>query len=134
MLRIRQPSSGFLSWLSSGLVLFIADLLHPVDGLAVERFLNGDVRHGRGRCGAVPVFLARRKPDDVARVYFLDRAALALRPTATGGNNQGLAQRVGVPGRASTRLERDACAGRAPDSARADRRVVSGIGSEHSVI
>src|SRR6266566_9842624 len=36
----------------SGLVLFVADLFHPVGGLAVELFLNGDVRHGRGCRGA----------------------------------------------------------------------------------
>ena len=35
---------GFLvAW--SGLILFVADLFHPVDGLAVELFLDGDVRH-----------------------------------------------------------------------------------------
>src|SRR6266550_9251344 len=39
---------GFLSFApSSALVLFFADLFHPVAGLAVELFLNGDVRHGR---------------------------------------------------------------------------------------
>src|SRR6266699_3110125 len=32
----------------SGLVLFVADLFHPIGGLAIETFLNGDVRHGRG--------------------------------------------------------------------------------------
>ena len=38
-LRARPPSDP---------VLFVADLFHPVDDLAVERFLNGDMRHGRG--------------------------------------------------------------------------------------
>jgi hypothetical protein len=47
--------------------LFVADLFQPVDGLAVELFLNGDVGHGRGGRGAMPVLLARRDPDHVAR-------------------------------------------------------------------
>src|SRR5207302_10627174 len=49
---------GVSSWCST--VLLVADLLHPVDGLAVELFHNGDVRHGRGRRGAVPMFLSFR--------------------------------------------------------------------------
>src|SRR5579859_1022789 len=32
-------------------VLLVADLFHPVDNLAVEPFLNRDVRHGSGRRG-----------------------------------------------------------------------------------
>src|SRR6266581_5356170 len=51
--------------LRSALVLFVADLFHPVGGLAVEAFLNGDVRHGRGCRGAMPMFLTRREPDHV---------------------------------------------------------------------
>ena len=48
-------------------VLLVADVLHPVDDLAVLRFLNGDMRHRIDRRGAVPMFFAGRKPDDVAR-------------------------------------------------------------------
>ena len=40
-------------------VLLVADLFHPVDNLAVELFLNGDVRHGSGRRGPVSALLAR---------------------------------------------------------------------------
>ena len=29
-------------------ILFVADLFHPIDHLAVERFLNGDVSHCGG--------------------------------------------------------------------------------------
>ena len=64
---------------ASRLILFVADLFHPVHGFAVELFLNGDVRHGRGGRRAVPVFLARRKPDHVARPDFFNRPAPALR-------------------------------------------------------
>ena len=44
--------------------------------LAVERLRNGDVGHrGRRRC-AMPMLLARRKPDDIAGPDLLDRPAL----------------------------------------------------------
>src|SRR5438128_353486 len=36
-------------------VLLVRDVLQPVDRLAVERFVDGDVLHGGGRGGAVPV-------------------------------------------------------------------------------
>src|SRR2546421_9179402 len=39
----------------SGQVLFVTDLLHPIDGLAVELFLNSNVRHGCGWRGTVPM-------------------------------------------------------------------------------
>ena len=74
-------------------VLFVADLFHPVNGLAVKLFLNGNVRHGSGWRRAVPVLFARRKPNHVAGMNFLGWAAFALHPTATGGDQQGLAQR-----------------------------------------
>ena len=61
-------------------VLRVADLLHPIDDLVVELFLDGDVGHGRGWRGAVPVLLAGREPDDVARADFLHRSAFALHP------------------------------------------------------
>jgi hypothetical protein len=64
------------------LILFVADLFHPVDNLTVELFLNGDVRHGRSWCGSVPVFLAEREPDHITRPDLLDRSAFALDPTA----------------------------------------------------
>src|SRR5438876_2688985 len=47
-------------------ILFVADFLQPVDRLAVEPFLNRDVRHGGGWRSAVPMLLARRDPDHIA--------------------------------------------------------------------
>src|SRR6266481_6958873 len=41
--------------LPSATVLLVADLFHPIDILAVERFRNGDMRHRGCRCRAVPV-------------------------------------------------------------------------------
>src|SRR5438132_4051148 len=77
---------------SSLAVLFVADFFHPVHDLAVECFLNGDMRHGCGGRRTMPMLFARRKPDHVAGVYLLDRASLALHPTATGGDDQRLAE------------------------------------------
>src|SRR5438876_10468961 len=78
----------------SGLILFVADLFHPVGGLAVELFLNGDVRHGRSWRSAMPVFLSRRNPDHVSRTDFLDWTGPASYPTAASRHDHGLAQRV----------------------------------------
>src|SRR5215204_6977682 len=89
----------------SGLVLFVGYLLHSVDGLAVEYLLNSDVRHRRGRRGAVPVFLIGLEPDHVSRVDFLDRAALALYQAAACRDDKDLAKWMGVPCRASAGLE-----------------------------
>src|SRR5258708_37533126 len=47
-------------------VLFVTDLLHPVHHLPFKCFLNGDMRHGRGRRSPVPVLFAGREPDYIA--------------------------------------------------------------------
>src|SRR5437879_4124749 len=94
----------------SPVVLVVADLFHPVDGLPVDLFLNGDVRHSRGWSSTVPMLLARWEPDDIAGVDLLNRTTLTLDPTAAGCDNEDLTQRMGVPRVASTRLERNASA------------------------
>jgi hypothetical protein len=66
------------------------------------------MRHGRSGCGAVPMFFAWREPDHIAGMNFFHRPAFALDPTATGGNDQRLPQRMRVPGGARARLECDA--------------------------
>ena len=73
--------------------------------------------------GAVPVLLAGREPDDVAGADLLDRPALALHPAAAGGDDQRLAERVGVPGRPRARLEGDQRAGNPGRVGRAEQRV-----------
>src|SRR5215212_2399267 len=77
----------------SGPVLLVAHVLHPLDRLAVERLLDGDVRHRRGRRRAVPVLLAGLEPDHVARADLLDRAALALGQARAEGDDERLPQR-----------------------------------------
>ena len=86
-------------------------MFHPVDGLAVESFLNGDVGHGGVGSGAVPMLLSGREPDYVAGVNLFDGAAFVLRPSAACGDDERLAQRVAVPCSPRAGLEGDAGAG-----------------------
>ena len=53
-------------------------------------------------------FSPGREPDHVAGPDLLDRAALALRPAAAGGDDQRLPERMRVPCGARARLEGDA--------------------------
>ena len=92
----------------SGLVLFITDLLHPIDDFAIKLFLDGEVGHGGGGGCAVPMFFAGRKPDDVAGLDVLDGAAPALGEAGAGGDDEGLAEGMGVPGGAGAGLKGDA--------------------------
>ena len=93
--------------LRSAAVLLVADLFHPVDVLAVERFRDSDMRHRGRRCRAVPMLLARWKPDYIAGTDFFDRSALALRPAKAGRDDEGLTERMGVPRGAGAGLEGD---------------------------
>src|SRR6266704_2278450 len=78
-------------------VLLVRDLLHPVDDLAVERFLNGDMGHAGGRHRAVPMLFTRRARDHVTRSNHSDRSAPALHQSTPRRNDQGLTQRMRVP-------------------------------------
>ena len=96
----------------------VGDVLHPVDRLAVEGLLDGDMGHGGRWRGAVPVLLARREPDDVAWTDFLDRPAVSLdRPnpavTINVWPSGWVCQAVLAPGSNVTRARR-----RAPAPAR----------------
>ena len=57
------------------------------------------------------MLLTRRKPDHVTGPNLLDRPAPALRAAAAGGHDQGLAERVRVPGGPGAGLERDSGTG-----------------------
>src|SRR5207249_1181551 len=108
---------------NSELVLFVADFFHPIDRLAVQRFLNGDMRH-RGRRGrTVPMLLVRRKPDHIAGANFLDRFAPTLRPSKTRRDDQRLTEWMCMPRSTGTRLERDACAPNTCGFGRFEQRV-----------
>src|SRR5437016_13300480 len=71
----------------------------------------------------MPVLLARRAPDDVARSNHVDRATPGLHEPAAGRDDQGLTQRMGVPCGPGAWLERDAGAGRARRIGRLESRV-----------
>src|SRR5918911_5166765 len=92
----------------SGLIFLVADMFHPVSGFAVGLLHNRDVCHASGRGGAMPMFFSGCKPNHIPRSDLADRAAPALRLSAASGHDQGLPQRMTMPGRPSTGLERDA--------------------------
>ena len=72
---------------ASQLILFVADVLHPIDNLAVQSFLNGDVSHSRGRCSPVPMLLPRREPNHISGTNFLDLTTFPLNPPAACRDN-----------------------------------------------
>jgi len=82
-------------------------VFQPVHGFAVEGFGDGDVGEGGGGSGAVPVFFAWREPDDVAGVDGFHGAAGALNAAGTGGDDEGLAEGMGMPGGAGAGFKGD---------------------------
>src|SRR2546427_12982474 len=86
-----------LSLIARPLVLLVGDLLHPIDDLPVELFLDGDVRHGRGGRCAMPMLFTRRARDHIAGPDDLDRAAPALHEAAAGRDDERLTERMRVP-------------------------------------
>src|SRR4051812_6859060 len=104
-------------------VLIVGDLLEPLDGFAVERLLNREVRHRHRRRGAVPVLLVGADGDDVARPDLFDRFAPALVQPAAGGDDQRLPERMRVPVAAGAGLERDVRAAGARRRVRLKQRI-----------
>ena len=80
---------------------------------------------GHGGCGrrAVPMFFAGREPDDVAGTNFFDGTAFALGPTEAGGDDDGLAEGMRVPGGAGAGFEGDNCGGGASGRLRLEERI-----------
>jgi hypothetical protein len=60
------------------MVLFVADLLHPIDDLPIELFLNGDTRRGRCRRRAMPVLFPSREPHHITREDRVEICRLAI--------------------------------------------------------
>src|SRR5947199_9340899 len=85
---------GYFLKTSFGLILFVADLFHPVGGLAVELFLDGDVSHGRGWRGTEAMFPPRREPDHVTPPDLIDRPQ-SLYPYAASRPEQARAKSAG---------------------------------------
>jgi hypothetical protein len=86
-------------------VLFVSDLFHPIDDLAVELVLNRNMHHGSSRRSPVPVLLAGREPDHIARADLFDRSAFTLGPAAARRDDKRLPERVRMPSRARAGLE-----------------------------
>src|ERR1017187_4410287 len=68
----KQSGAPRRASVGSGSVLLVGHLLHPIDGFAIEFFLDGNMGHSRGLRRPVPMFLPRRKPDHVAGPDLLD--------------------------------------------------------------
>jgi hypothetical protein len=88
-------------------VLLVSHVFHPVNDPAFKLFLNGDVHHGRSWRGSMPMLFAGRNPDHVAGTDLLNWAAPALHPAATVSHDEGLAERVRMPGGPRAWLEGD---------------------------
>src|ERR1700730_16303885 len=88
-----------------GVVLFVRNFLEPGDVGAVEGLLQRDVHHRGVGTGAVPVLFPWCDPDRVAGTDLPHRAAPERNPTHAGHDAQGLAERMGMPGRARPRFE-----------------------------
>src|SRR3954469_18681064 len=108
---------------SASFVLLVGYVFQPVDRLAIELLLHGDVRHRGGRRRAMPVLFTRRKPDDVTRSDLLDRSTPALGASGTGGDDQRLPERMRVPRGARAGLERHGRAGGASRSRSLKQRI-----------
>ena len=59
----------------------------------------------------MPMLFPGRKPDHIPRPNLFDGAAVKLGPSRSRSHDERLPQRMGVPGCACSRLERDARAG-----------------------
>src|SRR4051812_39744154 len=91
-------SFGFgRAWSKSLAILLISNMFHPVDDFAVLLLLNGNVRHGRGRCAPVPVLLIGREPDHVTGPDLFDGSGPALHPATTSRDEESLTQRMRMP-------------------------------------
>jgi hypothetical protein len=94
-------------------VLLVADVLHPFDGLTVQRLLNGDMGHCRRGLRPMPMFFTGREPNNIAWANFLDWTSPTLHPSTPAGDNQSLSEWMRMPCSPCTRLEGDAITGRA---------------------
>ncbi len=77
------------------LILLVAQVFLPPHSLALHRFLNGEVRHGRRQGGPMQVLLVRLNSHHVTGMNFLDGAALPLHAPDTCLHEQNLLERMG---------------------------------------
>src|SRR3954451_8387146 len=92
--------------LRSPRVLFVGDLLHPVDVLAVDNLGNGEMAHAGFVSGAMPVLYARRDPNDVSGLDLALRLIPFLHPAGSERDDQHLPRWMGMPSGARAGFER----------------------------
>lgn len=107
------------------LIFLIAYLFQPFNCFSVKLLLDGNVCHGCCWSGAVPVLFARREPNHITGMDFLNRAALSLCQTTPGSNYQGLAKWVSVPGSTGFGFKCNDCANCASRGICLEKRVYS---------
>src|SRR5581483_6742885 len=98
-------------------------MFHPCYGGTVEFFLYGDMAHGRSCCSAMPVLFVWFEINHIAGMYFFLCTAIALHPAAARRYDQRLAERMGMPGGARTRLKSNQCHSHAGRFGRTVKRV-----------
>src|SRR2546430_3448136 len=114
------------------LVLFAAHLFHPAHDLPVEFLLDGEVRQRAVWRGTVPMFLSGRTRDHIPGMNLFDGTSPALHEATTRRHDERLTQRMGVPGRAGSRLERDVRTLRATRSGCLEQRLDTHLSGEPS--
>src|SRR5215217_8512185 len=101
--KIRIPRTSettpniFLLLVFMGPILLVADMFHPVCALTIGLFHDGNVGHGCGWGGAMPMLLPRGEPNHVPRTNRLDRTSPALCQSETSRHDQSLSQWMTVP-------------------------------------
>jgi hypothetical protein len=87
------------------MVLFIADLFHPISRLPIELFLDGYMSHGCSCSCAMPMLFTWWNPDYITWMDFFFGTIPALDPTASICYNQSLTKRMSMPCSTGTRLK-----------------------------
>src|SRR5512146_2713433 len=89
-------------------ILLVSDVLHPRNGRAVQRFLDGDVGHGSAVSRSMPVSVVRRAPNHVASADLDALLVFALGPPDASSDDKCLPERMAVPGSSRAWLKRHA--------------------------
>src|SRR6266540_2886227 len=84
-------------------------MFHPIGGLAVLLFHNGNMCHRCGGRSSMPMLLTGWTPNYIPGVNLFDLITPVLYFSRTNSHNQGLTQRMAVPCSSGTRLECDTC-------------------------
>jgi hypothetical protein len=92
---------------SGAVVILLGHVLHPHGRGAVQALGDGDVGHGGGGRGAMPMNFVCGKPNRVTRSHLLVWGALPSDLSSARCDNQDLSGGVRMPSRPSSRFEGD---------------------------